>query len=92
MANVLKREQNEIGPAWWKIPFHSTYEIWEIQTGNFGRMERAQGLSSLAPMGGKMRDPGMSGKMRDPGNEVGLLQVRRCFHSSLMCSLLGLLS
>ena len=23
---MLKRESNEIGSAWWKIPFHSTYE------------------------------------------------------------------
>ena len=30
---MLKREWNEIGPAKWKIPFHSTYE-------NFGTSNR----------------------------------------------------
>ena len=30
---MLKRELNEIGPAKWKIPFHSTYE-------NFGKSNR----------------------------------------------------
>ena len=30
---MLKREWNEIGPAKWKIPFHSTYE-------NFGKSNR----------------------------------------------------
>ena len=36
-----------------KIPFHSTYEISESQTGNFGRMERAQ--SSLACVGWRFK-------------------------------------
>ena len=30
---MLKRKWNEIGPAKWKIPFHSTYE-------NFGKSNR----------------------------------------------------
>ena len=44
---MLKREWNEIGPALWKIPFHSTYENSESQTGIFGRMERAQYFQCL---------------------------------------------
>ena len=32
-GNVAKCEWNEIGPARWKIPFHSTYE-------NFGNLKR----------------------------------------------------
>ena len=35
VGNVLKRELNKIGPAWWKIPFHSTHEHFGNSNRNF---------------------------------------------------------
>ena len=46
---MLNREQSDIGPAWWKIPFHLTYEDFGNSNQNFCRVERAQYLS-LVPI------------------------------------------
>ena len=40
---MLKREWNEIGPAKWKIPFHSTYE-------NFGKSNRKFWSNGTRPL------------------------------------------